>query len=152
MGGFLFALHVLGAVLWVGGMAFAIFVLRPAAGILSVAERLALTGRTHKRFFLIVWHAMPIVILSGYSLMFTWYGGFAGAAWHVHLMHLTGLIMGAVFLGIFFGPWKQMRAALAANDLPKAGAANESIRLAVTFNLVLGLLTVVAAAWGRFGG
>jgi len=31
MGDILLALHLLGAVLWVGGMAFALLVLRPAA-------------------------------------------------------------------------------------------------------------------------
>lgn len=151
-GGVFFALHVLGAVLWVGGMAFAIVVLRPALGPLPPAERLALLGRAHKRFFLIIWHAMPIVLLTGYSLLFGWSGGFAGAGWHVHLMHLTGLIMGGVFVAIFFGPWKQMRVALETANLGAAAAANDRIRLLVTFNLVLGVLTVVTAAWGRFGG
>ncbi len=147
-----FALHVLGAVLWVGGMVFAILVLRPALGALAPADRLALLGRTHKRFFLIVWHAMPITIASGYALMLTWYGGFAGAAWHVHVMHLTGLIMAGVFLAIFFGPWRAMRAALAAGSLPEAAAANDRIRRLVTVNMALGLATVAVAAWGRFGG
>jgi uncharacterized membrane protein len=64
-------------------------------------------------------------------------------------MHLTGLLMGAVYVAIFTGPWKQMRAALAARDLPAAAAANERIRQLVTLNLVLGLLTVGVAAWGR---
>ena len=37
----LVALHVLAAVVWVGGMFFAYMVLRPAAGPLETAERLA---------------------------------------------------------------------------------------------------------------
>jgi uncharacterized membrane protein len=60
-----FALHVIFAALWVGGMAFAILALRPALAVLEPPQRLALMGRVHKRFFLIVWHAMPIVLLSG---------------------------------------------------------------------------------------
>lgn len=43
MADLLLALHLLGAVLWVGGMAFALFVLRPAAHeVLQAPERLAL--------------------------------------------------------------------------------------------------------------
>lgn len=144
-----FALHVIFAALWVGGMAFAILALRPALAVLEPPQRLALMGRVHKRFFLIVWHAMPIVLLSGYFLLFGHYGGFGGVGWTVHLMHLTGLIMAAVYLTIFFGPWKTMRAALAAQDLPAAAAANDRIRLLVTGNLVLGLATLGIAAWGR---
>ncbi|MCU0944509.1 MAG: CopD family protein [Rubritepida sp.] len=144
-----YLLHVVFAVLWVGGMAFAILALRPALAALEPAQRLALMGGMHRRFFLIVWHAMPIVLLTGYWLLFGHYGGFRGVGWHVHLMHLTGLLMGAVYVAIFTGPWKQMRAALAARDLPAAAAANERIRQLVTINLGLGLLTVGVAAWGR---
>ncbi|MCU0889767.1 MAG: CopD family protein [Rubritepida sp.] len=144
-----YLLHVVFAVLWVGGMAFAILALRPALAALEPAQRLALMGGVHRRFFLIVWHAMPIVLLTGYWLLFGHYGGFRGVGWHVHLMHLTGLLMGAVYVAIFTGPWKQMRAALAARDLPAAAAANERIRQLVTINLGLGLLTVGVAAWGR---
>jgi uncharacterized membrane protein len=147
-----YILHVLFAVLWVGGMAFAILALRPALAALEPAQRMALMGRVHRRFFLIVWHAMPIVLLSGYWLLFGHYGGFRGVGWHVHLMHLTGLIMGAVYVAIFTGPWKQMRAALAAGDVPAAAAANDRVRQLVTLNLALGLLTIGVASFGSFGG
>jgi uncharacterized membrane protein len=66
-------------------------------------------------------------------------------------MHLTGLIMGAVYVAIFTGPWKQMRVALAAGDVKAAAAANDRVRQLVTLNLGLGLLTVGVAAWGRLG-
>jgi len=146
-----FALHVVFAALWVGGMAFAILALRPALAALEPPQRVALMGRVHKRFFLIVWHAMPIVLLSGYYLLFGHYGGFRGVGWHVHLMHMTGLLMAVIYLAIFFGPWKRMRQALAANDLPAAARANDRIRLLVTANLLLGLLTTAIAGWGRLG-
>jgi uncharacterized membrane protein len=146
-----YLLHVLFAVLWVGGMAFAILALRPSLAALEPAQRLALLGGVHRRFFLVVWHAMPIVLLSGYFLLFGHYGGFRGAGWHVHLMHLTGLLMAAIYVAIFTGPWRQMRAALAAGNLKAAGEANEKLRQMVTLNLALGLLTVGVAAWGRLG-
>jgi uncharacterized membrane protein len=141
----IYVIHVLGAVLWVGGMAFALLALRPAAEeALEGPPRLALMRGALRRFFLIVWHAMPAMLLTGYALLFGWYGGFRGAGWHVHVMHLTGLLMAAVFLGAFFGPWKAVR----------AGEASAMMRLRqlVWVNLALGLLTVAVAAWGRFGG
>ncbi|MDB5416007.1 MAG: hypothetical protein JWR10_4342 [Rubritepida sp.] len=147
----IYALHVLFAVIWVGGMAFAILALRPALAGLEPPQRIALMGRVHKRFFLIVWHAMPIMLLSGYWLLFGYFGGFRGVGWHVHVMHMTGLLMAAIYLAVFFGPWKAMRAALAVQDMKGAAAANDRIRSLVTVNLVLGLLTVGVAAWGRLG-
>lgn len=147
-----YVLHVLAAILWIGGMAFAILVLRPSVGLVPPPARLQLMGAIHRRFFLIVWHAMPALLLTGYAMLFGWFGGFRGAGWHIHLMHLTGLIMAVIFVVIFFGPWRRMRAALAAEAWADAAAATETIRRLVGINLVLGLLTAGVAAWGRFGG
>jgi uncharacterized membrane protein len=142
--GVLLALHLLGAVVWVGGMAFALLVLRPSLSVLEPAQRLALHANVFRRFFLIVWHAMPVLLLTGYAMLFGVLGGFAGANWAVHLMHMLGLVMAAVFLVIFFGPWRAMRAA--ANPADAAAAVNR-IRGLIQFNLVLGAVTVIVAAF-----
>ena len=152
LGKLLYALHVLGAVLWVGSMAFALLALRPALAALEPPQRLLVHEGALRRFFLIVWHAMPALLLTGYALLFGWYGGFRGAGWHVHVMHLTALIMAAVFVALFTGPWKEFRAAMAAGNREAAAGAVDRIRQHVTINLVLGLITVGVAAWGRFGG
>ncbi|MDB5372417.1 MAG: hypothetical protein JWP04_1059 [Belnapia sp.] len=151
LGNLFYALHVLGAVLWVGGMVFAIMVLRPALSVLEAPQRLALHEAVLARFFRLVWHAMPILLLTGYALLFGWYGGFGGAGWHIHAMHLTALLMTGTFLAIVFGPWKEFRAARAQGNPAAAGAAVNKVRQLVTMNLALGLLTVAVAAWGRFG-
>lgn len=149
----LYVLHVIGAVVWVGGMAFAILALRPAAHeALEPPQRLALMSGVFRRFFRMLWHVVPLVILSGWGLVAGWYWGFGASIWHVHLMHVTGLVMTGVFLFVALGPWKRMRAAVAAGDRPGAAAALDAIRKGVTMNLVLGVLTVGVAAWGRFGG
>lgn len=149
----LYVLHVLAAVLWVGGMAFAILALRPAAQeALDGPQRLALMQGVFRRFFFILWHAIPLVLLTGWAMMAGWYWGFGASVWHVHTMHLTGLVMTGVFLLVALGPFRAMRAALAAGDRAAAAAAMERIRVGVTANLGLGLLTVAVAAWGRFGG
>ena len=152
LGNLLYSLHVLGAVLWVGGMAFALLALRPALAALEPPQRLLLHEGALKRFFLIVWHAMPALLLTGWALLFFWYGGFRGAGGHIHLMHGTGLVMAAVFVALFLGPWRAFRAARAAGDLPGAAANADKVRRLVAVNFALGLLTVAVAAWGRFGG
>jgi uncharacterized membrane protein len=152
LGQSLYALHVLGAVLWVGGMGFALLALRPALAELEPPARLSLHEGALRRFFLIVWHAMPILLLTGWALLFFWYGGFRGAGWHIHLMHATGLVMAGVFAALFLGPWRAFRAKRAAGDLPSAAGDAEKVRRLVSVNFALGLLTVAVAAWGRFGG
>jgi len=143
----LLALHLLGAVLWVGGMFFALIVLRPSLAVLQPADRLALHAQVFRRFFLIVWHAMPITLLTGFGMVGLM-GGFGAVGWNVHLMVLTGLAMSVVFAAIFFVPWRDMRAALAGRNPAEAVAALGRIRLLITISLVLGLLTVVVAALG----
>lgn len=152
LGNLFYALHLLGAVLWVGGMAFALLVLRPALAALEPPQRLAVHEAAMRRFFRLVWHAMPAVLLTGWALLFGWYGGFRGAGWHIHLMHVTALVMAGAFLALFTGPWQEFRTALRKGDQPQAAQAAEKIRQLVSMNLVLGLLTVAVAAWGRFGG
>src|ERR1700747_3370931 len=71
------ALHILGAVVWVGGM-FAIYVcLRPALGTLEPPQRLRLMRVTFEKFFPWVWLAILLLLASGYLMLFTTFGGFA---------------------------------------------------------------------------
>jgi uncharacterized membrane protein len=143
----LLMLHLVGAAVWVGGIAFMLLVLRPSLIVLEPQQRLALHARVFRRFFLYVWHLMPIVLLSGYAMLFGVLGGFGGVNLAVHVMHLLGLFMAAIFLVIFFGPWKAMRAAIAAADQPAAAAAVDRIRALATINLVFGVATVAVGAW-----
>jgi uncharacterized membrane protein len=142
-GALLLVLHLLSAVIWVGGMFFALLVLRPSLAVLEPQHRLALHRQVFRRFFLVVWHVMSLLLLTGFAMLFGVYGGFGGVGWNVHVMFLLGLIMAAVFVAIVFGPWRQMRA---SHDTQTAAGAADAIRRLITVNLVLGLLTVVVAA------
>ena len=66
----LLALHTLAAVLWVGGMFFALVVLRPAADGLDGPERLRLWRRVFARFFPWVWVAVATLLVTGYIMLF----------------------------------------------------------------------------------
>ena len=110
------ALHILGAVVWVGGM-FAIYVcLRPALGTLEPPQRLRLMRITFQKFFPWVWIAILLLLASGYWMFFTTFGGFAGAALHLHLMQLIGWLMIALFVWLFHGPWLAFKRAGHAPD------------------------------------
>lgn len=144
------AFHVVAAVIWVGGMFFAYVALRPSAGPLEPALRLPLWQRVFSRFFPWVWASILALLASGYFMVFAGFGGFRGVGLHVHVMQTTGIIMMMIFLHLFFAPWKRFRRAIAANDLAAAGKNLEQIRMLVASNLILGLLTVIVGASGRY--
>ena len=144
------ALHLLTALIWVGGMFFAIMVLRLAAGELEPPVRAPLWGRVFQKFFPWVWMAVIILPLTGYWMIFAVWGGFANLPIHAHIMHGLGLIMIAVYLHLWFAPYKRFRAALAAEDIPTAGANLNQIRILVTVNLVIGLVNAVVGSTGRY--
>jgi uncharacterized membrane protein len=147
---FLIALHVLAVVVWVGGMFFAYMVLRPSAGPLQSEARLALWHRVFRRFFPWVWASIVVLLGSGYAMIFVYFGGFAGAGLYIHVMQVIGLVMIALFLHLFFVPWRGFSDAVEGKHFPEAAERLSQIRRIVAVNLALGLLTIVVGASGRF--
>jgi uncharacterized membrane protein len=144
------ALHILTAVVWVGGMFFAHQVLRPSAGPLDPATRLPLWHRVFSRFFPRVWISIAILLASGYFMIFHGFGGFAKVGLHVHIMQGIGIVMILLFCHLFFAPWKRFSRAVAAGDLAAAARNLDQIRQLVAINLMLGLLNVAVGATGRY--
>jgi hypothetical protein len=65
------AVHIFGAVIWVGGM-FAIYVcLRPALSTLEPPQRLRLMRVTFQKFFPWVWVTILLLLASGYWMVLT---------------------------------------------------------------------------------
>ena len=146
------AAHILGAVVWVGGM-FAIYVcLRPALAAVDPPQRLRLVRITFQNFFPWVWAAVLLLLASGYWMVFVTFGGFSGVRLHVHLMQLIGWVMIALFLWLFHGPWLAFKHAVDAENWPAAGRSLDRIRQIIAVNLPLGLLIVVIGASGRYWG
>ena len=62
----LLPIHILSAVIWVGGMVFAHFMLRPAALALEPPLRLPLFRRVFERFFPAVWVIVVLLLATGF--------------------------------------------------------------------------------------
>jgi len=146
----LIALHVLAVVVWVGGMFFAYMVLRQSAGPLEPETRLALWHHVFRRFFPWVWASIVVLLTSGYGMMFLYFGGFAGAGLYIQVMQGIGIVMMMLFLHLFFVPWRRFSAAVERKQFPEAAKQLGQIRRVVAANLVLGLLTIIVGASGRF--
>ena len=133
------ALHITAMATWVGGMIYAAFVLKPSLGLLDPTQRASIHLQTLNRFFRIVWHTMPTVLVTGWLLIYH-DGGFAVVPWPINLMQLFGLIMAGVFARIYFGPFQKARRAIR----PQQGMF-DSIRSLVILNTGLGVLTIITA-------
>lgn len=144
------ALHILGAVVWVGGMFAAYMCLRPAAGPLDPPVRLKLWRAFFAKFFPWVWLAILFLLVSGYWMVFATFGGFAGAKLHVHIMQGIGWLMILLYLWLFHGPWLKFKRAVDASDWPVAAANLNRIRQIIMVNLPLGLIVAIVGASGRY--
>ena len=146
------AFHVVAAVIWVGGMFFALVVLRPSTGPLEAPVRLALWRRVFASFFPWVWAAVVVLLASGFGMVIWGFGGFDRIGTYVHVMMGVGILMMLIYAHLYFAPWQRFRRAVDAADWPTAGKHIDMIRRLVTINLALGLITVVIGAAGRYYG
>lgn len=145
------ALHLLAAVIWVGGMFFAYVALRPAAAtVLQPPERLQLWVGTFKRFFVWVWISVAILLATGYWMVFAYFGGFGNAGLHIHIMHGAGILMVLIYMHVFFAPYRRLRHAVIVQDYPAGGAQLAMIRKLIGLNLLIGLCVAVIASGGRY--
>lgn len=141
-------LHLVAAVVWVGGMFFAWLCLRPAAGHLEPPVRARLWVETLSRFFAWVWAAVAVLLASGIYMVRA-LGGMGAVNPYVHAMIGLGVLMMLLFAHVFFAPFRRLKRGVAGGDSAAAGKALGQIRLLVGVNLVLGLLVLIAAAGGQ---
>ena len=146
------ALHLLSAVIWVGGMFAAYLCLRPAAGPLEAPQRLGLWRRFFAKFFPWVWVSVVLLLATGFWMMLAYFGGFAGAPMYINLMMTVGLVMVVLYAWLFHGPWLKFKRAVDASDWPAAGAQLNRIRQIIAVNLPLGLIVVIIGGTGRYWG
>lgn len=139
--------HLLGAVVWIGGMFFAYLCLRPATSGLEPPQRLPLWAETLERFFRWVWVAIVLILGSGFYMV-TVIAELGRIPVYVHLMLYIGVLMTLIFAYVFFSSFPTLKRAVAAQDWKTGGAALNQIRVAVAVNLGLGLLNIVVATAG----
>jgi uncharacterized membrane protein len=146
----LIAIHILAAVFWVGGLAFAYTVLRPASGALEPPLRLPLWRRVFARFLPWVGVSIVALLISGFGMIFLVFGSFGNAPPYINIMMTTGIVMMLLYLHVMFVPWRRLREALDRGALPDAAKSLNQIRIIVAINLLLGVITLVIGSTGRY--
>jgi uncharacterized membrane protein len=141
--------HVLAIVVWIGGMVFAHFFLRPAVATLETPVRLRLMHDVLGRFFRAVLVAALLTLVSGVWMLgrvakqVVQSGGSfeMPLAWTV--MAVLGVAMVAIFMHIRFALFRRLGRAVAASEWAAGGLALTQIRTWVSINLGLGVLVLV---------
>ncbi|MCQ6259251.1 CopD family protein [Pseudomonas sp. Q11] len=142
-----YTLHLLAALVWVGGMFFAWMILRPAAiAALEGPARLKLWTEVFQRFFVWVWVAVVLLPISGVGLIHMRFAGFESAPRYVQIMMGLYVVMTALFIRIQGLQLPALRKAVAAQDWPTGAAVLGKIRQLVGVNLLIGLLVVAIGA------
>ncbi|MDO9196785.1 CopD family protein [Rhodoferax sp.] len=147
-------IHLLSVIVWVGGMVFAQFFLRPAVARLEAPERVRLMHDVLGRFFNAVLVAAVLALGSG-----LWMMGRVGRAAaqsgvkvSMPLEWIVMAVLGVVMLGIFghirFALYKRLTRAVTAAAWPAGGAALASIRTWVMVNLAIGVVIVAITLMG----
>jgi uncharacterized membrane protein len=140
--------HLLSIIVWIGGMAFAHFFLRPAVAALEPPARLRLMHAVLGRFFGAVLVAAPLAVASGAAMLLALPAGtVVPTSWA--LMGVLGVIMLLIFLHVRVALYARLGRAVAAADWPAGALALGAIRRWVALNLGIGVAIVVLTLLGR---
>ena len=144
-------IHLVAGILWMGGMAFMLLALRPAAAaLLQPPERLMLMASVWKRFFPIVLVSIFALFTTGTNLYTTTFRaikattgqGSVPTGWNIMLV--AGLLMMAIFAYTYWVAFAKFKKAMAETDWPVAGKAAAQINTAMVVNFTLGWLAILS--------
>ena len=144
-------LHLISAIVWMGGMTFMLFALRPAAlAVMEPEPRTRLMAEVWRRFFAIVAVAVVVLFATGTHLYTQTFKalklssgvGSVPLGWNVMLV--IGLVMILMFGHIYFASLPKFKRAVAAAQWPAAGAVAAKIHTMVVANFALGWLAILA--------
>ena len=142
-------IHILSLIVWIGGMVFAHYFLRPALAPLEPPVRLRLMHDVLGRFFAAVLAASLLTLVTGLWMLgrvakqIVQAGGSFEMPLAWTIMSTLGIVMVAIFMHIRFALYKRLGRAVAAQDWAAGGSALAHIRLWVSVNLGLGVLVLL---------
>lgn len=144
-------LHLIAGIVWLGGMTFMLFALRPAAiSCMDAQPRALLMGQVWKRFFALVLVAIVLLFTTGTHLYTATFRatrlatGDGGVPLGWNIMLVLGLLMMLIFGHIYFAGFKKYKRAVAAAEWPLAAKAAGLIHSMTLINFTLGWLAIIA--------
>ena len=147
-------IHLLLVIVWIGGMVFVQFFLRPALITLAAPERVRLMHDVLGRFFNAVLVAAGLALGSGLWMMGRIARQTVQAGVKVNMplewlvMAVLGLVMIVIFAYLRFALYPRLTRAVTGEDWPAGGAMLARIRIGVMVNLALGVVIVAVTLLG----
>ena len=144
-------LHLIAGIVWMGGMTFMLFALRPAAlNTLEAQPRAVLMGQVWKRFYALVLVAIVALFATGTHLYTQTFraarlatgDGSVPLGWNIMLV--LGLIMMLIFGHIYFAGFKKYKRALASGEWSIAAKTAGLMHTMTLINFALGWLAILA--------
>jgi len=144
-------LHLIAGIVWMGGMTFMLFALRPAAhGSLDAQPRAILMGQVWKRFYILVLVSIVALFTTGTHLYIATFRaakiatgqGSVPLGWNIMLV--LGISMMLIFGHIYFAGFKKYKRAVTAGEWPVAAKAAGLMHTMTLVNFTLGWLAILA--------
>jgi len=157
------AVHIISAVVWVGGMLFMVMVMLPTARKAmqsgGPAEGMGMLRDAAHRFLPVAWAAMVLLGLSGGYLAWEHWGirpgvFFSDSGRFMQILQVkSGLVMMVVLLSLIHDFWlgpkilKKLDAARAAGEVLPQSLARKVVRMTAGVNLLAAMSILVLAVW-----
>lgn len=138
---FMLWLHYLATVMWIGGMAFNILVLRPSMVAIDQNQRPVLGTTLLKRFIIFAWLSIAVLILTGIPIALS----------HVVIEDIFSTTYGIVLLGKHFVTFIMILIVtwisfVLSTKLASFAPKPNTILILVKTNLSLGILVLLLTA------
>ncbi len=143
-------MHELASTVWIGGMFFAHFALRPTLkAMLEPKARVEVAIGVYRRFFPWVWIAIAVLWMSGFWIGLQVLASGQPPALHIYIMAGIAFLMTLIFTFIYAFPYRMaIRIATVYENWRWAGAKLSQVRALMAVNLTLGVLNLLVAATG----
>jgi len=144
-------LHVLATAVWIGGMLFMKLVLMPALQAIDPAQRGRLMGAVAKRFTMVVWASVAVLLVTGYlktpgELLLSAEAGYGMTLLVKHAMIAVMIVVGLVITFVVAPKMKALAPAAGSPPPPALLAAQKRLDLLSAVNTVLGIGVLISAA------
>jgi putative copper resistance protein D len=144
-------IHLLTAVIWIGGMIYTNLVFMPSLTVIEPSQRGAMIGAVEKRFTIVSWTSIFVLLASGFfktpeEMLFTTSNSYGFMITVKHIIFLVMILFGSL-ITFKYAPLLRIKA-------PKAGEkpsdefikAQKSLKILSSINMILGIAVLLAVS------
>ena len=145
-------LHLLGTVVWIGGMFYMDLILVPSLAKIDPGESGKLMGMMAKKFTIAAWSAITILIITGIlktpgDMYFDTSDEYGLFLLIKHVLIIGSIIIGLIITFIYVPGLKTNSPKLGEKPSKEFMSYSKKIEHLSKTNLVLGILILICASW-----